>query len=349
MALFPRNHTVISTSRISKTNVLRIFNGFNFLHRCTQLLACVHNVLFHFSAAIATCRYLGTFRPFLYATWATKKMISCICVSIVAYSAIIPTWMALWYHRYSRRGMCALFTLLPTWGTVFLSCHTYVLMAAVGFVYQRILREALRIKRQINASVPESAESNATNASEADTDATRLRDNLNVIKNFAIIVGTSFLVWLPHAMLSMFLCYQPLKSLRQGGVAISIGVMALAAALIPVLNPIIYATRLKWFRVLMRYVIGFISYRECEQSMSDIWFMVSEARLTKAYDVTIQRYRNSHATNRRQQNPYFTVYGFKILCEISKGPFEISHKLWNTYTGKYTFYGVLKIWRLMIS
>ena len=43
------------------------------------------------------------------------------------------------------------------------------------------------------------------------------------------------------------------------------------------------------------------------------------------------------------------MYGFKILCEISKVPFEISHKMLNPYTTKYAFYEVLKIWRLMIS
>ena len=43
------------------------------------------------------------------------------------------------------------------------------------------------------------------------------------------------------------------------------------------------------------------------------------------------------------------MYGFKILCEISKVPFEISHNILNPYTAKYAFYEVLKIWRLMIS
>ena len=43
------------------------------------------------------------------------------------------------------------------------------------------------------------------------------------------------------------------------------------------------------------------------------------------------------------------MYGFKILCEISKVPFEISYKILNPYTAKYAFYEVLKIWRLMIS
>ena len=41
------------------------------------------------------------------------------------------------------------------------------------------------------------------------------------------------------------------------------------------------------------------------------------------------------------------MYGFKILCEISKMPFEISHKILNPYTAKYAFYEVLEIWRLM--
>ena len=45
----------------------------------------------------------------------------------------------------------------------------------------------------------------------------------------------------------------------------------------------------------------------------------------------------------------FAVFGFKILCEISKVPFEISHKILNPYTTKYVFYEVLKIWRLLIS
>ena len=40
------------------------------------------------------------------------------------------------------------------------------------------------------------------------------------------------------------------------------------------------------------------------------------------------------------------MYGFKILCEISKVPFEISHKILNPYTAKYVFYEVL---RIMIS
>ena len=41
------------------------------------------------------------------------------------------------------------------------------------------------------------------------------------------------------------------------------------------------------------------------------------------------------------------MYGFKVLCEISKVPFEISYKILNTYTAKYAFYEVVKIWRLM--
>ena len=32
------------------------------------------------------------------------------------------------------------------------------------------------------------------------------------------------------------------------------------------------------------------------------------------------------------------VYGFKILCEISKGTFEISHKILNPPIAKYVFY-----------
>ena len=34
----------------------------------------------------------------------------------------------------------------------------------------------------------------------------------------------------------------------------------------------------------------------------------------------------------------FAVYGLEIMCEISKGTFEISHKILNPYTAKYAVY-----------
>ena len=43
------------------------------------------------------------------------------------------------------------------------------------------------------------------------------------------------------------------------------------------------------------------------------------------------------------------MYGLKILCEISKEPFEFSHKILNPDGTKYAFYKVLKIWQFMIS
>ena len=40
------------------------------------------------------------------------------------------------------------------------------------------------------------------------------------------------------------------------------------------------------------------------------------------------------------------MYGLKILCEITKGTFEISHKIVNPYTVKYAFYDNLELWQL---
>ena len=54
-------------------------------------------------------------------------------------------------------------------------------------------------------------------------------------------------------------------------------------------------------------------------------------------------------THKYKTNAYFAVYGFNFSCEISKVPFKISHKILNPYTTQYTFYEVLKIWRLMIA
>ena len=207
----------------------------------------------------------------MYTKWGTPKMVTIISVLIVAYSFIIPTWLALGHHQ-PNPIICSFFTLCVPWATMIMSCHTYVLMAAIAFVYQRILREALRIKRQINATVPRSFQENENggNQNQIDSDATRLAENMNVIKNFAIIVGTSFMVWVPHAIISDYLSHKPLHVMWEPGMQNVLIVKAVALALVSVLNPIIYAMRLKWFRVMLRYIKGSISYRGCEESMSDI-------------------------------------------------------------------------------
>ena len=73
------------------------------------------------------------------------------------------------------------------------------------------------------------------------------------------------------------------------------------------------------------------------------------ARLTKAYDVTIQIYRNSHTKTENSRMHILRCMGSKFLCEISKVPFEILHKILNPYTAKIAFHEVLKIRRLMRS
>ena len=35
------------------------------------------------------------------------------------------------------------------------------------------------------------------------------------------------------------------------------------------------------------------------------------------------------------------MYGLKILCEVSKGTFEISHNILNRHTAKHVFYWLL--------
>ena len=37
------------------------------------------------------------------------------------------------------------------------------------------------------------------------------------------------------------------------------------------------------------------------------------------------------------------MYGLKILCEIWKVPFEISHKIFSSYTTKYASYELLSL------
>ena len=73
------------------------------------------------------------------------------------------------------------------------------------------------------------------------------------------------------------------------------------------------------------------------------------ARLTKNYDVTIQRYRNSHAKIENSKVLILRCIGSKFCVKILEMPFEISHEIKYSYTEKYAFYEVIKIWRFRIS
>ena len=96
-----------------------------------------------------------------------------------------------------------------------INVHVYVILATIGPVYGRILREALRLKRQINAVVTGSLGQNRDDfqQSQGSTESRRFNENLNIMKNFAIIVGASILIWSPQTMVAHVLSLKPLEYL----------------------------------------------------------------------------------------------------------------------------------------
>ena len=78
-------------------------------------------------------------------------------------------------------------------------------------------------------------------------------------------------------------------------------------------------------------------------------FVRSGARLTKAYDVTIQRYRNSHAKIENSKIHVLRCMGSKFCVKFQRCPLKFHTKFWTHTPQKNAFYEVLKIWRLTIS
>ena len=70
----------------------------------------------------------------------------------------------------------------------------------------------------------------------------------------------------------------------------------------------------------------------------------SGARLTKAYDVTIHRYRNSYTKIEDSKMQILRCMGSNL--KFSNVPI---YRILNSYNAKYAFRRVFKIWRLMIS
>ena len=214
-------------------------------------------------AAIANCRYVGTFRPFLYTAWVTTRMVSYIGVLFVAYSFILPTLFTFVYHRWSPGNARGFIKMCRPWAMTVISVHVYVILAANGFVYGRILREALRLKRQINAVVTGSLGQNRDDVqqSQGSTESRRFHENLNVMKNFAIIVGASVLIWLPQTLVAHVLSHKPLEYLQRPYIKAHVLIMSVISGLGPVVNPIVYATRFKWSKALMLYIKRSLSFR----------------------------------------------------------------------------------------
>ena len=83
-------------------------------------------------------------------------------------------------------------------------------------------------------------------------------------------------------------------------------------------------------------------------------YMHSEARLTKAYDVTIQRYRNSHAKIEDSKMHILRcmgsnfVWNFKgALWNLTQNFEPIHHKIWILRDVKnLTTYDILELWHL---
>ena len=59
-----------------------------------------------------------------------------------------------------------------------------------------------------------------------------------------------------------------------------------------------------------------------------MWFIASGARLTKAYDVTIQRYRNSHAKIEDSKIHILRCMGSKFCVKFQRCPLIFHTKLW---------------------
>ena len=116
---------------------------------------------------------------------------------LVAYSFILPSLFMFVYHRWSPGNACGFITICQPWAMMVISMYVYVILTTIGLVY--------RLKRQINAVVTSSFGQSRDDVrqSQGSTDSSRFHENLNVVKNFAIIVGALVLIWLPQTIISL--------------------------------------------------------------------------------------------------------------------------------------------------
>ena len=150
---------------VVKNNVIPIFT-YVITKKLLQAFICCTRVYIEIIVSIHTadiviCRYVGTFRPFLYTAWATTRMVTSIDEIFVAY--FCPS-------MFSHHGLYSYTTGVPLETHVLIyfhnnmpllvitviNVHMYAIVATTGLVYEQILREALWIQRQMNTVVTDS-------------------------------------------------------------------------------------------------------------------------------------------------------------------------------------------------
>ena len=156
-----------------------------------------------------------------------------------------------------------------------INMHVFIILPALGIIYLKITIEVARLKRQVAAMIPASLEqgshqdNGATVTEQVLEEQRRQRSNLQILKNFGIIVGLFAAGWLPYIILCQVIVTDPFYYLQQPALVNVYTVITLVVFTNSMVNPLVYAIRFKRFGLAFRYAFKCVSREELEKQISE--------------------------------------------------------------------------------
>ena len=224
-------------SNIAESNMLKNINS---CYDCTHILV----------SAIALERYIGTFMALRYEELVTPGRVTVALVFAVAYPMTLVIPMALAEHIYSPSLPCLFPTVFSPGIVHIIAVHVEVTLVVIAVVYIKILHQAYAHRRHITAR------SNLGQPGEDQAQANTMREGLEVIKIFALIIGVFAASLLPFFILSQIIVHDPENYLMIPAVAMMWPVVALMLVVNNFINPVIYALKFKTYPMSFKTLLG---------------------------------------------------------------------------------------------
>ena len=201
-------------------------------------------------AAIALERYIGTFMALRYDELVTPFRVRVAVMSAIIYPLLLMIPMALAQHRWSPTRPCIFPVIFPPWVVHMAAGHVEIVLVLIAILYIMILKQAYGHKRRIAIQIDRGQ-------SEQTGPSTSMRQGLEVIKSFALIIGVFVLSLMPGFILSQYVSHDPMRQLANPGIGYLFILTNVTLFANNIINPIIYAFTFKAYKKAFKTLLGY--------------------------------------------------------------------------------------------
>ena len=185
-----------------------------------------------------------------YEELVTPGRVTVALMIAVAYPLVLMVPAALAEHIYDPSLPCLVPTVFPPWVVHLVAVHVEVALVTIAVIYIKILHQAYSHRRRITVC------SNLGQPNGDEAQSKIIQGGLEVMKNFALIIGLFAASLLPFFILSQIIVYDPQKYFMIPEVNKMWSVVALILVINNFINPVIYALKFTTYRRAFKMLLG---------------------------------------------------------------------------------------------